>query len=435
MDSPLELRIDGLSVSADGVGRLSDGRVVFVPRALPGDRVRVRLTGTRKRVQYAELLDFIEPSPDRVTSACTLARCSGCPLAALSRDAQARVKRQRVLDTLSRVGGIDVSHLLAPVSYQQSGWNTRHRVRLHAEWLRGGYRLGYFEQRSRTLVEIEQCPILWSELNESIADMRALVQLLPREADLQEVELCYSRRDARAAARVVGGGAATAYKKWLAHVQESRLSGLIAQTPAQRITFGNVTLRYDHARSSDFDLLFEPGLFTQANPEMNANLVTGVTAAAGSAKRVLELHAGIGNFSLPLRRADVELVAIERHRAASVMCARNAAAAGVELETRSISDTDAVTDLSQFDTVVLDPPRAGAREAVEAVAAAPNIRRVVYVSCDVGTLARDAALLTQSGFHVVAAAAFDMFPHTQHLETLLTLSRTQHGANVGGMAP
>jgi 23S rRNA (uracil1939-C5)-methyltransferase len=420
-----ELRIDSLSVSGDGVGRLEDGRVVFVPRALPGDRVRVQLAATRKRVQYAELLEILEPSPDRVQHPCSRFACSGCPLGGLATKAQARAKHQQIVETLLRIGRIDVGGLLGPVVHEPVGWQTRHRVRLHTAFGEGGWKIGFHEQRSRNLVPLSSCALMWPELEEAMRELHTLLAGLADEARLLEVDLAYSRRDARAAAKLSGSGPILAYKRWFGDLKGAKLCGVIVETQEHLWRYGNVDLRYDHSRAGDFDLRFEPGVFTQANPSMNDNLVHAVVAAvrAASPRRLLELHSGIGNFSLPLGLAGVPLVASERQGRAVVLCRRNARSAQLDLEVWDKSDEEAVADLSSFDSVLLDPPRAGARAAVEAIAASPGISHVVYVSCDVATLARDAAVLVRAGFAPVAAQAFDLFPQTPHAETMLVLAR------------
>ncbi len=425
MDDVHELAVDGVSVSGDGVGRLGDGRVVFVPGALPGDRVRVRLALARKRVQFAELLEVVARSPDRVERRCVSRQCGACPLGELSMEAQARVKKQRIVDTLRRIGHIDLGEMLSGVRHPLEGWRTRHRVRLHSAWQNGVWTLGFHEPRSHNLIGVGPCAVLWAELEEAVVDCAKLVTGLPESAQLSQVEVAYSRRDGRAAAHVYGEGAIEHYKRWLGDVRDSSLSGVVVESGGHTWRYGNIELRYDHAQAEQFDLRYEPGVFTQANPAVNDALVAAVVMAvrAGEKRRVLELHAGIGNFSVPIRLAGIELVATERNPRATVLCRRNARAAGVSLEVLDQSDYEAVDTLGEIDTVLLDPPRTGAAEAVRAVAAGESVKRVVYVSCDPATLARDAAHLVAAGFRVVSAEAFDMFPETPHVETLLVLAR------------
>lgn len=421
----LDIRIDGLGSAGDGVGRLADGRVVFVARALPGDHVRVRLTHRKKQVQYAELVRILAPSPDRVEPRCRVQECGGCGLKELSLPGQGELKRGRVVETLRRIGGLDVADIMGPVRQRGDGWRWRHRVRLHASWTGGRWRLGYFARHSRELVELDRCPVLWTELEQSALELGQALESLPEQARLEQVELAYSRRDGRAAARLHGAGPLEAYKRWLSDPSETGVAGVIVESQGKSFGTGNLELRYDHRRASEFDLRFEPGVFTQANPELNDELVDAVIEAVRPAQgmRALELHAGIGNFSVPVRLAGIELTAVESNPRSAVLCRRNSRGAGVPVEVRTEADAEAVSSLAGFGAVLLDPPRTGARDAAAAIAPTPSVERVVYVSCDAATLARDAAMLVEAGFQVAAAQAFDLFPQTPHVEAMLVFAR------------
>ena len=425
MRDALEITISGLGSAGDGVGRLADGQVVFVPRALPGDRVRVRLGQKRKQLQFAELIAVLSPSPDRVESLCPTHACGGCGLKELSIAAQADIKRRRIVETMRRIGRLDIDAMLGPIRQSSPGWRTRHRVRLHAAWSAGQWHLGYFAQRSRTLIALDQCPILWPELEQAALALGDSLGSLPAAAQLEEVEIAFSRCDGRAAAQLVGAGPMAAYQRWLGDGVPGGLAGMAIVANDGSVQHGNLGLRYDHRRAGEFDLQFEPGVFTQANPEMNDELVAAVLAALAPShsKRVVELHSGIGNFSVPLRLAGIDGVTVERDAHAAALCRQNGSHAGVCLDVRAESDSEVVGNLEDFHAVLLDPPRTGAHEAVAAIASRRSVERVVYVSCDVATLARDAGLLTAAGFAIVAAAAFDMFPQTPHVETLLVFAR------------
>lgn len=419
-----DVTIHGISVNGEGVGRLPDGRVVFVESALPGDVVRINLTETRKRVVYAELLQVLEPSSDRVSSRCPVERCGGCVLRWVSPEGQGRLKRQTVLEALRRIGGFDASEIMPPVAQFGDGWANRHRVRLHAAHLDGRWQLGYFERRSRKLVPLAACPVIWPELERlALALARALADF-PQEAQIQEVELAYSRRDGRGGARIVTRGPLAAFRQSLDWLHKSELTGVDLEAGDGRWRHGNLELRYDHKHADEFDLRFEPGLFTQSFPEGNDALVEAVMdiVKPRSNPRVLELHAGIGNFSVPLARAGAHVVAYERNKRAAIMCRRNGRAPGLQLTVHAADDTAALGLLGQTDVLLIDPPRTGAREVAEAVAAAPG-PRVVYVSCDPATLARDAAILQRGGYAITSVRAFDMFPETPHVETLCVFDR------------
>lgn len=421
----VELRIDGLGSDGDGVGRLVDGRVVFVAGALPGDEVRVELASVRKKIQYANLLQILKPSPHRAESACHVNTCGGCALKHMQREAQLSHKRLRLIENLRRIGGVDAESLLGDVVAVGNGWGYRHRVKLHAKHTNKSWHLGYYERRSRRLAELSHCPILWPELEQVALRVAESISDLAQEAHISEVELVYSRRDRRACARIVIEGATGPWREPSAWFVDSGLSGAEIASAQATFRYGNLELRYDHKRASDFDLRFEPGVFTQAFPEMNDRLVEAVIDAVQPSRnpKVLELHAGIGNFSLPLARAGAQVVATEKNKRAAILCGRNARHMGVEIPVVACEDRQAIETHNDVDIIILDPPRTGAADCAQLLSQGTAIHNIVYVSCDSATLARDVGILKRGGFVLEQLQAFDMFPQTPHLEALAVLKR------------
>lgn len=426
-----DITIHGMSANGEGVGRLPDGRVIFVDATLPGDIVRVELTETRKRVQYGRADAIVRPSAGRCASRCDIAECGGCPWRMVDASLQGSLKRQALVETLRRIGGVDVDPMLGEVEQFEDGWFARHRVRLHASYKEAtdtqaaGWRLGYMMRRSRQLVPLSACPVIWPELERLALALAQGVALLPKEAGLQQIDLAYSRRDLRGGVRVQASGPLQLFRESLAWLAGADVLGVEVVAQDGTLRHGNLELRYDHARADEYDLRFEAGLFTQALPQGNDSLVAAVLAHAQphTQPRLLELHAGIGNFSVPLCRAGARVTAYELSRRAAVLCARNARQAGTSLEVHALPDTQALQHLHEYDTVLVDPPRAGARAVAEAVAQCEAIKRVLYVSCDAGTLARDVKLLTQGNMQLTHIQAFDLFPQTPHVETFCVLTR------------
>ncbi len=426
-----EVFIHGLGTAGEGIGRLEDGQVVFVEGALPGDLVQVRLTRKRKRVQQGEVARMIEPSSQRVASECPVEACSGCAIRWLSREAQADVKRDRVVQTLRRIARQDVDDMLGELVQVGDGWRYRHRVRLHTARVDGGWRLGYHARRSHVLVPLERCPVLRPELEAAALAVDHAVTSLPEYLGLREVELMISRGDRRAAARLSADGNPQVFDDWPAWMEGAGLSGVEVITPDEVQRFGDLQLRFDHARADEFDLVAEPGVFTQGNSAINDALVAAVVAAlpVESCPRVLELHAGVGNFSLPLAKAGAIVFTAEHMQRAVKLAQLNAERAGILLHAHYLEDIDAldgggpVPPLRDFDAVLLNPPRIGAFEVAKALAKS-GPEYVAYVSCDPATLARDVRELAGAGYTITRATAFDMFPQTPHVEVLLSLRRS-----------
>jgi len=425
-----EVLIHSMGTAGEGIGRLESGQVIFVEGAMPGDLVEVRLTRKIKRVQHAAVARMIEPSSQRVESACLLEVCGGCPIRWLSREAQAGAKRDRVVQALKRIARQDVDEMLGELVQEGDGWRYRHRVRLHAARIEDRWRLGYHERRSHRLVPLEACPVLCAELEAIALVVDEAVAALPEYVELREVELMVSRRDGAAAARIEASGSALGLKEPLTWFEETGLSGVEVVTPEETWRHGELEIRFDHARAEEFDLFAEPGVFTQGNPEINDALVEAVIRSlpVESCPRVLELHAGVGNFSLPLAKAGAIVFTAEHMQRAVKLAQLNAQRAGIGLHAHYLEDIDAlggggpVPPLSDFDAVLLNPPRVGAFDVAK-VLAKSGPEYLSYVSCDPATLARDVKELAAGGYEVTAATAFDMFPQTPHVEVLLSMRR------------
>lgn len=416
------------SVHGEGIGRLPDGRVVFVPGAVPGDVAQVAVQPHAGRTAFGRILALSTPSPDRVVSRCDIAACGGCPVRGSTLTLQASCKGRRVRETLRRVGGLEPAALAAPLVPGDDGWGYRHRVRLHASWARaedgrGHWQLGYHQRQSHALVPLSTCPVLWPELERLGRAVAAGMVGLPREAQLQTVELAYSRRDRRGGAKVVAKGEVAAFRQSLEWIEGSELSGIEVVAGDGNFRWGNTELRYDHAQADAFDLRYEAGLFTQANVAQNDVLVRQVLekVAPRNGLRVLELHAGIGNFTLPIARLGARVAAYEQGRRAAVLLQKNARAAGVDVEVHAKSDVEAVTALATgVDVLLMDPPRSGIRALAPKLAALGQHlpAKIVYVSCDPATLARDAAYLAGAGRKLQDVVPVDMFSQTTHVETI-----------------
>jgi 23S rRNA (uracil1939-C5)-methyltransferase len=420
----MEIVIHGVSHEGDGVGRTREGKIIFVQGGLPGDTARVELTVTKKKVQYARVLELVVASEDRVVSRCGIDECGGCALKSLSTDGQALVKKDRIINALTRIAKVEIPEPFDFVG-ADSTWHYRHRVRMHAHWSGESWRIGFHERRTNHVVPYAGCPVLWPELDKYVSRVVPAIHRIPREVGLLEVEAVWSRKSKRGALRLIVQGDPSFFRKSTAWMDEAGILGIEVAHGDTMSRFGNCEMIYDQT-VGDYDLSFETGTFTQANPGMNDELVRRVVSAVNPMKapKVMEMHAGIGNFSLPLVVMGADVSAFELNPNSSIQSDRNAARVPIALENTCIRDADAVERMSEFDTLLLDPPRSGAREvAREAARPGSGPARIVYVSCDPATLARDVAILKDGGYNLVNLTGFDMFPGTPHVEVLAVLER------------
>ncbi|MGE5180878.1 MAG: class I SAM-dependent RNA methyltransferase [Acidobacteriota bacterium] len=383
----LELAITALAAGGDGVGRDDTGRVTFVPRTAPGDRVRVAVTEQHKSFARGELVDVIAASGDRVEPPCAHFRegCGGCQWQHVARPAQVAAKQALVTNALRKLG-VAVEPVADPCP--PYGW--RRRARFHVM----GGKVGLFQHASHRVLPIATCPQLEPELDAARA---AVAASSPPDGELALVRghrgeiVVGLARPWRLAARLVG---------------RAGIVGVIA----------------GDARHGQTVIELEPGLtggpwdFAQASAAGNAALVQLARAAVGKGPGTLvELYAGSGNFTRAFVADGWEVLASDlTGPAGRVDGARFEVGPAPEVLARVTGPVDAV---------VLDPPRTGAADAVAGIVElAP--RAIVYVSCDPATLARDAGRLVEAGYRAERAWPVDVMPQTSHVEIVMRLSRS-----------
>lgn len=407
-------QVDQLIPGGDGMARLADGRVGFVAGAFPGDRVKVGRVAEHKSWVRAEEWSLHEPSPARVSPPCALAgECGGCEWMALSRTAQIVGKSSLVRQALRRTGGLTDLPETVPVRTAGCDLGYRNRLRLHVD---ASGHLGLFARGSHRLVEIPACPVSDPRITEVLTRLRQLAtpSVLARWQEIEirvaplgpPVSLWMLPRHERAPSAEESALAERLAQEW--QVVEAGASGEDQRWPLP----GGV------------ELWVPPGGFVQVNWAVDTALVEALMAGVRERgiESFVELYAGSGNFTLPLLRAGLRGVAVE-HAGASIRAARRAARAQ-QLSDDVFVSGDAARELGRRakpapDLVLLDPPRDGARDVVPALLAA-SPRWVAFCACDPVTLARDVKSLSKA-YALDSVVAFDMFPHTHHVETLLWL--------------
>ncbi len=379
------VRIHALAAGGDGVGRGPEGRVVFVPFTAPGDRVRVRLDRVRQRHAHGSVLEILEPGPGRVTPPCPVfGRCGGCAWQHLDYAVQLEAKGGIVRDALERIGGLEQTG--APeIHSSPQPYGYRGRVRVSVEKGRTGFR----RRGSRELCPVEHCAVRTAALGRELA----LLSARAPERD-GEWELAAAGEATRAVA--------------LARRQGERL---VHEVGPERVATS-------------------PGVFFQANALLLETLAGRVAECAGEGGRAVELYAGAGLFTLPLSRRFKALLAVEGNAAAAADLARNLADAGahhVAVQAAPVEAALRELDGEAPDVLVLDPPRTGLPRGGAIRLAAVAAKRIVYLSCDPATLARDLRTLGEAGYTLRSVEVFDLFPQTPHVETLAVMESCVDG--------
>lgn len=413
----VELRLESLAKGGDAVAH-HEGRIVFVDGGAPGDLARVELVERPgERALQGRLLEVLEPGPARVEPVCPVAeRCGGCRWMHLAPATQAEAKERIFYDALERIGRVPRAEFDAqPIVPAPSPLAYRRRARLHVR----RERLGYLRERSHELVELQGCPVLEPVLD---AAVRALPDALGKAGLLSRVKEL----------DLVCAGQA-----WSLALHVDKLTGAVRERAEQLVRVLGAKGAVLLADGAPPALVgkptvggLRPDVFAQVNAGSNAALVDAAIAqlAPVEGQKVLELFCGSGNFTLPAAAQGAQVVAIESAGPALGLLrdaanARKLASKVRVIEGDALARAQALAaDGQRFDALLLDPPRAGCA-GLSPVAHSLGVKRIVYVSCDPATLARDVAELRDAGFVPRWARPFDLFPQTPHVEGIVRLER------------
>jgi len=429
MTESLEVRIEKMVYGGEGLGRLPTGPVVFVSGALPGELVRARITGKRKGVFHATTEEVLELSPDRVTPPCGGEKqCTGATWPFIAYPAQLRLKEAILLDTLQRTGGMAPKRPL-PILPSPKTDHYRLRTQFNVRTEKGTQRFGFFRQGSYSLVEVEDAFLIHPLINRTLAAVRKLVDLLPPLLEL------HINASPAGEVHLLLFGAADALKP-----QEPFFAGLQRSVPEVIGMTGFAKKKKAFSLGRNIMTLDVEGLtlhategnFFQVNWDQNRNMVRTVLGLAGPEgnETVLDLYCGIGNFSLPLAKQAGKVIGIESGYSAIEDAKKNA-------QLNNITNAEFIADDLQkglkpllerklkAGVVVLDPPRAGATlKTLERILAFVP-RKIVYVSCNPSTLARDLKFFHLFGFRLNRLQPVDMFPWTYHIECVAEMVREE----------
>ncbi|MCG6922025.1 MAG: RsmD family RNA methyltransferase [Acidobacteria bacterium] len=428
---PTELRI-GQTVDATieksvyrgrGLARVG-GRVVFVPRAHTGDRVRGRVREVHAGWAEASLQDVLSPAPERRPSPCPyVPRCGGCVYQDLDYAAQLRAKEDILRESLARAGAPWEGPIAVRASPER-GW--RLRASLHFARGDAGLRLGLRPEGTRRVLDIEACLQLSDNMNRTVRKIHAALARRPKTwPRLRGLDVLESP-DGELSVATLATALAPHEAPDLAFVgrEAAGLSGLGVETGRGRLHW---LAGSPHIEATVLSLALRVHVqsFFQANRFLYEPLAQAVLELLPGAGRALDLYAGVGLFTLPLAaRDDCEVVAVERAPSAADDARANARRhrlSGIRVVRRDVGDALAATRAEPGERVVIDPPRTGLERDVVELVASRRPEAVVYVSCDPPTLGRDLARFAAHGLRADSVQVFDLFPDTFHLETVVRL--------------
>jgi len=431
-DATFETSIDGLSHDGRGVARV-EGKTVFVADALPGERVRAKLTRRHRHFDEARVEEVLEASPDRVAPRCPhFGVCGGCVLQHLAPAAQIAAKQNVLAQNFARIGHVEPERWLAPLTADVWGYRRRARLSVKHVPKKGKTLVGFRERDPRFVADLAHCDVLEPALGEKLDVLGALLNDMEGASSIPQIE--FSAGDAACVLvfrhlQLLSGAD---QEKLAAFGREPGFVILLqpgGTGSVHALEPGDIDLHYA-LPDYGLKLTFAPLDFVQVNARINQKMIAHALALLqpGEKDRVLDLFCGLGNFSLPIARHAARVCGVEGDTGLVERARANAAANGIANAEFYVGDLagdvrGSAWARAEWDLMLLDPPRSGAEGLLQQLPG-KSVRRVVYVSCHPASLARDAGTLVSThGFRLEAAGVMDMFPHTAHVESIALFAR------------
>ena len=471
------LYIESMDLDAKGIGHREDGKVVFVDGALPFERVRPNVHRKKNNWEMASLQEIYKESYSRVTPPCPHAgyhtgSCGGCKMQHLEPSAQIAVKQRALEDLLEHIGQVEPQNISRPI--EGPNWGYRYRARLSVRDVRkkNMVLIGFHERKSRYVADMQVCPILPQHVSDLLMPLRQLIESLDAREHCAQIELaCGDQVTAMVLRHMVDLNVDDQRKLlefgnqhhiqwWLqpqgidsVHLMPSTLDNSPTHFPEQEKTLAYALPEFG------VQMPYRPTDFTQVNPYINQVLVSKAIQLLDPQKSetVIDWFCGLGNFTLPLATRAQKVIGIEgsdqlvqrakenvefnsKLRSPSAKTAESSGSGSVFAfcpvtflsQNLFVITAQQLLDLEHAHKWLIDPPREGAFELVKALAQLIEDRtsaliapsKIVYVSCNPATLARDAQVLVQAGYVLKSAGIINMFPHTAHVESIAVFTRT-----------
>jgi 23S rRNA (uracil1939-C5)-methyltransferase len=417
----VQVEIEKLTFGGAGIGR-TQGKVVFVRGGLPGEILKVKITKEKRTYVEAKIEEVLRPSSERIEPPCPVfGKCGGCHWQHLMYSSQLKSKERILKETLQRIGGLkDIE--IEPIVPSSKEYGYRNRVTLSTWFQKGKYRIGYHEEGSQRQVEIGGCPITSKPIDEAILRLsKSLSSIRTPRYPLRKVHVASYEKTAHLSLVPIRDEDPKKLNSLRNHLKKS--------VEPEGVSFAEDDEEFEFTL---FGLKFYsiPSVFIQANREINERLVqtVGEWANLGGHERVLDLYSGIGNFSLYLARSAKEIIGVDVSAKAVNLAKKSAEANSIRNAVFDASPSEAFVEKSarrgdKFNLIILDPPREGAKEVLKGISEL-SPEKIIYVSCDPPTLARDLKTLDELGYRTLKIRPFDMFPQTYHIESVALILKS-----------
>ncbi|MDH5425454.1 MAG: 23S rRNA (uracil(1939)-C(5))-methyltransferase RlmD [Gammaproteobacteria bacterium] len=432
-DSPVECLIEGLSTEGRGIVHLND-KVVFVDGALPGEKVEIEYTSSTAKYDEAKVISVLEASADRVVPPCQHADiCGGCSLQHLNTDKQIENKQAALIESLQFIGKVQPDEVLPVITGPVTGY--RYKARLGVRYVAKKERVlvGFREKRSNFLALIDQCEVLHIRVGHKLSALADLILGMDAREQIPQIEVAIDDSNVVLVFRHLEALSESDLAKLVEFAKQENF--VIMLQPGGHKTVHNLWPEdFKHLsyklKDQGIQFNFDANDFTQVNPQINQKMINRVIELLDIQpdEKVLDLFCGLGNFTLPLAQKGAYVIGIEGSQELVNKAVSNAVLnniSNVEFHAVDLSTKlEGQRWLNQsYDKILLDPPRSGAMEMIHYLGKL-GASRIVYVSCQPTTLARDAGVLVNDyGYRMLSAGVMDMFPHTAHVESIAVFEK------------
>lgn len=427
--------IDSLAHDGRGIAHL-DGKTVFISGSLPNETVSFRYLSQQRRFDEGCTVEVLTAAPDRIDPLCPHASiCGGCSLQHMTPDAQIAMKQAVLLEQFAHIGHVTPQNIASPLRGPVSGY--RHKARLGVRYVtaKDSVLVGFREEKNRFLADLTRCDVLHPRVGQRITALRECLGQLEQKNQIAQIEMAAGDDGIALVLRNLAPlpevdlqllqSFAQAYDFYL-YLQPGGMDSVTPLWPPEQ------PLTSLHYQLADYgvSVQFAPSDFTQVNPVINRQMIPQALAwlDIGADDTVLDLFCGLGNFTLPLAKQARQVVGVEGDAQLVARAQANAQRQGIHNVSYHVANL-ADLAISQawlqqaYSHILLDPPRSGAQEIIQQLAL-KDTQRIVYVSCNPATLARDAGILVhEKGFKLVLAGVMDMFPQTSHVESMALFIR------------
>ncbi len=439
-EEAISIEIQRLSHDGRGVGSI-DGKIAFVEGAIDGERVMAQYTGRRKQYDELKTVEVLSASPDRVEPPCPHASiCGGCAMQHINPLAQIKLKEKVLHDQLEHIGGLTDFTPIAPMLSQTQGYRRKARLAMRYVSKKESMLVGFREKNSSFIAEMSSCTVLNDSVSNLIMPLRELFSNFDGRMQIPQIEVAVGEQQTSLADGEHSANQVVFVVRHLEPLSDADLQALLAFAQHHNIQLylqskgpdtvhkvwpeeGDERLYY-YLPDFNLKMAFHPSDFTQVNGELNRKMIAFAMDLLDPQEdeTVLDLFCGLGNFTLPIATRCKKVVGVEGSDEMVLRGYENAKANGIDNAEFYAANLTVDFDESTwaqpvYDKILLDPPRSGALEIIPRIAAF-KAKKIVYISCNPATLARDAGELAKLGYVMTQAGVMDMFPHTGHVESI-----------------